>query len=190
MSNSNNLTNELTWNDYEVWSGAVMSYNIYRGIDGNIDPTPLANVPYKGVGENKYVDDIGSELSGAGIFTYYIEALEGMGNIYGFSENSISNVAEAYQNPLIYIPNAFVPIEKGINKIFKPVTTFVDFTQYEFCIFDRWGEELFKTKDVTMGWDGFANGKSCESGVYIYLVRYKTARGEYLQYKGSVTLLK
>lgn len=190
VSNNENLTNQLTWNDYELWSGTVMSYNIYRGIDGIMDPVPIANIPFTGMGENKYVDDISTQLSGQGIFSYYVEALEGIGNVYGFSENSISNVAEAYQDPMVYIPNAFVPHDEGNNQYFIPVTTFVDFTDYEFSIFDRWGKQLFMTKEVSKGWDGSFNGKPCAIGVYIYLVRYKTAKGEYLQYKGSVTLLR
>jgi gliding motility-associated-like protein len=189
-ANHTDFTNTLRWNDYEDWSGNVTSYNIYRGIDGVIDPAPIANVPYTGQG-NVYVDDISMLISGQGIFNYYIEALEGMGNIYGFSENSISNIAEAYQEPIIYIPNAFVPVGLGgPNEIFVPVTTFVDFTEYEFIIFDRWGKQIFETKETGMGWDGKSGGKPCEFGVYVYLLRYKTSRGEYLEYKGTVTLLR
>lgn len=185
-----NFTNTLKWNDYETWSGNVTSYNIYRGIDGVIDPAPIANVPYSGQG-NTYVDDISTLVNGQGIFNYYVEAQEGMGNIYGFTEKSISNIAEAYQNPIIYIPNAFVPIGvDGPNEIFIPVTTFVDFAEYEFSIFDRWGSQIFTTKETSKGWDGKVAGKTCEVGVYVYLVRYKTSRGEYLEYKGTVTLLR
>ena len=185
-----NFTNTLSWNDYETWLGNVMSYNIYRGIDGIIDPAPIANVAFSGQG-NTYVDDISQLINGEGIFNYYVEAQEGMGNVYGFTENSQSNIAEAYQEPIIYIPNAFVPIDvDGPNEVFIPVTTFVDFKEYEFIIFDRWGQEIFKTKEVGTGWDGKAAGKPCEFGVYVYLLRYKTSRGEYLEHKGTVTLLR
>jgi gliding motility-associated-like protein len=188
-ANNAAFTNTLKWNDYENWSGNVTSYNIYRGMDGIIDPTPIANVPFTG-GVNTYVDDISTQVTGQGIFDYYVEALEGIGNVYGFTENSVSNIAEAYQDPIIYIPNAFVPVGEEANKIFLPVTTFVDFTDYEFTIFDRWGRELFTTKNVSQGWDGKTNGKPCEFGVYVYVLRYKTSRGEYLQYKGTVTLIR
>lgn len=189
-ANPANFTNTLRWNDYENWSGNVTSYNIYRGIDGVMDAAPIANVPYTGQG-NTYVDDISTLINGQGIFNYYVEALEGMGNIYGFKENSLSNIAEAYQEPIVYIPNAFVPIGvDGPNELFVPVTTFVDFTEYEFSVFDRWGKEIFTTKEVGKGWDGKTAGKPCELGVYVYLIRYKTSRGEYLEYKGTVTLLR
>lgn len=189
-ANQANFTNTLHWNDYENWLGNVTSYNVYRGIDGVMDPAPIANIPYAGQ-VNTYVDDISTLINGQGIFNYYVEALEGMGNIYGFTENSLSNIAEAYQDPIIYIPNAFVPVGVGgPNEQFIPVTTFVDFTEYEFSVFDRWGQQIFTTKEVSMGWDGKAGGKPCELGVYVYLIRYKTARGEYLEYKGTVTLIR
>lgn len=188
ISNSQDMVNYLSWNDYENWSGGVMSYNIYRGIDGTFDPVPIANVPFTGSGINTYTDDISTLLQGEGVFDYYIEALEGMGNTFGFSDNSISNIAEAYQDPIVFIPNAFRPA--GLNGIFMPVTTFVDFTEYEFHVFNRWGLKVFSTTDVEFGWDGTNNGVKQPLGVYVYLVRFKTSKGEYMEFKGSVTLLR
>lgn len=188
VSNSEDMTNHLWWNDYEDWLGNVMSYNIYRGVDGVIDPTPIAMVPFTGSGTNTFDDDISMILQGEGVFNYYVEALEGMGNIYGFSDNSISNIAEAYQDPKVFIPNAFRPY--GFNSVFIPVTTFVDFTEYEFDVFNRWGLQVFSTNNVDQGWDGTNHGTKQELGVYVYLVRFKTSKGEYLEFKGSVTLLR
>lgn len=187
-SNSQDMVNYLSWNDYEDWQGSVLSYNIYRGIDGVFDPAPIANVPYSGTGTNFYTDDVSMLLQGQGQFDYYIEALEGMGNTYGFSENSLSNHAEAYQDPKVFIPNAFKPL--GLNSVFIPVTTYVDFTEYDFMVFNRWGLKVFETTDVNQGWDGTSHGQKCEFGVYVYLLKYKTSKGEYMEQKGTVTLLR
>lgn len=175
------MTNTLNWNDYSTWLGSVSSYNIYRGIDGAIDPTPIANVAF---GNNTYTDDVSMFLQGEGVFNYYVEALEGPGNIYNFSENSLSNIADAYQDPEVYIPNSFKP--SGINNMFIPVTTYVNFTEYEFMVFNRWGLKVFSTANIDEGW----NGNKCEGGVYIYIVRYKSSKGEYIERKGSVTLIR
>ncbi len=187
ISNSEDMVNYLIWNDYEYWLGNVMSYNIYRGVDGVMDPTPIANVPFTG-GINYYTDDISAILQGEGVFNYYVEALEGMGNSYGFSDNSLSNIAEAYQDPKVFIPNAFRP--NGFNSVFIPVTTYVDFTEYEFMVFNRWGLNVFSTTNVDQGWDGTNRGVKQELGVFVYLVRFKTSKGEYIEFKGSVTLLR
>jgi gliding motility-associated-like protein len=186
--NSQDMENYLSWNDYEDWLGNVMSYNIYRGVDGVMDPAPIANVPFTGTGVNTYTDDISGILQGEGVFNYYVEALEGMGNIYGFSDNSLSNIAEAYQDPKVFIPNAFKP--SGTNSIFIPVMTYVDMQEYEFDVFNRWGQQVFTTTETDKGWDGTYAGKKVPFGVYVYLVRFKTSQGEYMEYKGFVTLLR
>ena len=188
ISNSVDMLNYLSWNNYEDWLGNVMSYNIYRGIDGVMDPTPIANVPFNGSGSNTYTDDISMLLQGQGVFDYYVEALEGMGNTYGFSENSISNIAEAYQDPIVFIPNAFKP--SGFNGVFLPVTTYVNYTDYQFEIFNRWGLKVFSTTAIDEGWDGTNGGVKQELGVYVYLVRFRNSKGEYLEFKGAVTLLR
>ena len=71
-----------------------------------------------------------------------------------------------------------------------PVTTFVDFTEYEFDVFNRWGLNVFTTTKIDQGWDGTNHGVKQELGVYVYLVRFKTSKGEYIEFKGSVTLLR
>jgi hypothetical protein len=184
----NDFTNTLTWNDYENWLGNVTSYNIYRGMDGVMNPVPIANVPFLGLDSNSYTDNISALMSGQGVFNYYVEALEGMGNTYGFSDNSISNIAEAYQDPQVFIPNSFKP--GGVNSVFIPVTSFVNISEYEFYIFNRWGLKVFSTTDITEGWDGTHAGHKSELGVYVYLVRFKTSRGDYIERKGPVTLIR
>ncbi len=190
IGNSITMINTLTWNDFEIWLGGVDHYNIYRGIDGVINPVPLiTGIPFSGSGTNTFTDDVSLLLSGQGVFDYYIEAVEGMGDIYNFTENSLSNVAEAYQDPKVFIPNAFRPAG-DFNKVFVPVTTYVNFTEYEFSVFDRWGTQIFTSSQVNQGWDGTAGGAKCEPGVYIYIVRYKNSKGEYIDLNGSVTLLR
>jgi len=34
-------------------------------------------------------------------------------------------------------------------------------------IFNRWGEKLFETNDINIGWSGYYNGILSESGVYV-----------------------
>ena len=41
-------------------------------------------------------------------------------------------------------------------------------------IFNRWGEEVFKTEDPDINWNGKENntGKECTEGVYVYAGYY------------------
>jgi len=37
-------------------------------------------------------------------------------------------------------------------------------------MFNRWGEEIFESTDITQGWNGKKNGKDCPGGVYVYKI--------------------
>ncbi len=187
-SNDESATNTLVWNDYESWLGTVKSYNIYRAVDGVWQTAPIGNVPFANAGTNTYADNVASFYAGSGKFEYYVQALEGGANPYGYSDTSNSNVAEALQNAILYIPNAFTP--QGKNPLFKPSGSFVDVNEYFFAVFDRWGEKVFQTSDKNGGWDGTMQGKRAELGVYVYFITYKTSHGEYVDRKGPVTLIR
>jgi gliding motility-associated-like protein len=178
--------NTLKWNDYAQWVKGVAAYNIYRNEDDG--PFSLAaSVPNTNAGENVYYDNITGILKGQGIFSYYIEALENPPP-YPFIDTSESNIAQAYQDPRMYIPNVFDP--KGRNNIFIPIGVFVDLQSYDFSIYDRWGQLIFETTDFTKGWDGTRGGKIAMEGVYAYVIVYTSSKGEFFERKGTVTLLK
>ncbi len=173
--------NTLTWDDYSSWSGNVASYNIYRAVNGIFDTSPVTNVPY---GTRLYVDDVEEFVSDRGKFSYYVEAVEGGGNIYGFQDVAQSNPADAYVEVSVFVPNSFCP--NGLNKIWLPVAQYVEKTDYKVTVFDRWGSKVFQTSSDTEGWDG----KGGKDDVYVYLIEYKNARGEFIQLKGYLTLIK
>lgn len=179
--NANIFYNTLTWDDYAHWSGNVNSYNIYRAVNGIFDPTPITNVFY---GIRTYVDNVEGFVSDQGKFSYYVEAVEGAGNIYGFKDSARSNIADAYVEAHVFVPNAFAP--KGINNIWLPIAQYVEKTDYKVKIFDRWGATVFETTSDTEGW----NGANSTDEVYVYLIEYKNARGEYIQLKGHLNLVR
>jgi gliding motility-associated-like protein len=178
--------NTLTWNDYMQWWMGDSLYYIYRSED-NGPFTMVTTVPCTYAGVNVYKDDISKILTGEGIFSYYVTALE-KHSAFPFIDTSTSNIAKAYQDPRVYIPTAFSPL--GRNKLFIPVGVFVDVTGYDFAIFDRLGQLLFETQDPGSGWNGTYGGKVCMEGVYVYHLVYTSAKGEYFDQKGTVTLIK
>jgi len=189
---NDDLTNTITWNDYESWLGNVSSYNVYRAVDGVWGGSFIVNILHSSIipatNSFSYTDDISPFYKGQGTFSYYVEALEGPGNPYGIEDSSRSNIADARQAANVFIPNAFAP--NGVNKIFIPVTSYMEKTDYDFRIFDRWGEQVFQTSDPYKGWDGSIGSKRADEAVYVYLLQFKTAYGEYVERKGSVTLLR
>lgn len=90
---------------------------------------------------------------------------------------------------LIYLPNAFIPDNDGLNDVFKAEGS--NLVYFELQIFNRWGEKIFESKDITNGWDGTYNGNKAAIGVYSYrlLYRFTGEQGNHL-INGHVTLIE
>ena len=79
---------------------------------------------------------------------------------------------EIYIEPfMVYIPNAFTPDGDEFNNEFKTYTYF-NSIEWDFQIYDRWGNLLFVSTDPRIGWDGYYKGKMVQDGVYTYKLRY------------------
>ena len=86
------------------------------------------------------------------------------------------------------MPNSFTPNGDGKNDVFRiPPAVTLDLD--EFAVFDRWGNTVFSTKDISKGWDGTWKGQPSAPGVYVYLVKGKSIKGEVLS-KGTVILVR
>ena len=95
-------------------------------------------------------------------------------------------------NPLFtfYIPDAFSPNGDGLNDVFMPKGTYIK--TYEMYIYDRWGQKLFHTTNINVGWDGTVNGGNTisQEDTYVYLINITDSQDEQHSYTGKVTLIK
>ncbi|PBQ31152.1 hypothetical protein CNR22_05025 [Sphingobacteriaceae bacterium] len=175
------FTKKLSWSEYEGFGGAVSGYNVYRIINDDLNGALIGSTDAL---TTTYTDDIEAAASQGAKIEYQVQAVEGIGNPYGIFENSSSNAVPVFMEGNLYVPNAFAP--SGVNKIWLPVAYFIEKTEYHVSVFNRWGKKVFEANDNLTGWDG----SDCISDVYVYLIDYKNARGEYLQVKGTVMLLR
>ncbi len=88
------------------------------------------------------------------------------------------------------MPNCFVPNGDGLNDILIPYGTSWVSENYSFRIYNRWGQLLFKTNDITVGWDGKEKGSLCPNDAYYYIIEVKDYYGKEHQFKGHITLLR
>ena len=89
----------------------------------------------------------------------------------------------------LYIANSFTPNDDGLNDVFKPVIN-ID-SNYNFKIFNRWGELIFETNDVNEGWDGSDPiGKPLMSGSFVYRIVYRDPKGKSKEIIGHVNLIR
>lgn len=175
------FTRYLSWTDYKGYIGGVSGYSIYRIINKVKSVTPIG---FTATGDTLFTDVLEEEAPNGSDIGYLVEAVEGLGDTYGFLERSTSNTVPVYIEGKLFVPNAFTP--KGKNRIWLPVTHFIDKTEYSVSVFNRWGSKVFEANDDTKGWDG----ANATPDVYVYLIRYKNSRGEYQEVKGSVYLLE
>lgn len=89
----------------------------------------------------------------------------------------------------VYFPNVFSPNDDGINDTFYPFSN-CPFESYEFLVFSRWGELIFKTNNPQDKWNGTFNSKVCEPGVYVYSVAYQVTGQAVEKVSGSVNLVR
>ena len=188
-----NRTNVLNWNAYYNWDGQVDRYAVFRQIGGlnSFSYDIIAIIPSTADSFYTYVDSVDTFTIGNGTFCYFVVGYEGPGNFLGILANSKSNIDCAEQGANFFVPNAFATDAwMPENRVFKPVTLFVSRDEYEFTIWDRWGQKVFRTKDLNEGWDGKIYGQMAKQGVYVYSFKYLTALGEHLEKKGTITLIR
>lgn len=91
-----------------------------------------------------------------------------------------------------FMPNAFTPTTDGINDIFIGNGALAGATNFTFTIWNRWGELIFETDDFRQGWNGRKGnmGQDSPAGVYVYILSYRTPRGEKVQLEGFATLIR
>ncbi len=113
-------------------------------------------------------------------------------NAFGCRDTAIQ-IIEIQPEYVIYAPNAFTPLNNdGNNDYFMPKGIGIDPNNFEMTIYDRWGNQIYKTNDINKGWDGKANGgnKVAQIDVYVWKVKTKDFKGNNHEYIGHVTLVK
>ena len=109
-------------------------------------------------------------------------------NEYGCSASDTITVFVTQGGEVLYIPNSFSPDGNTLNDKFCVYGTSIKTIDLQ--IFDRWGELIFKSNDITKGWDGTFHGEDIEGGVYVYIVNCEYMSGKTAHRKGIVTVLR
>ncbi|MDD4213311.1 MAG: gliding motility-associated C-terminal domain-containing protein [Bacteroidales bacterium] len=109
-------------------------------------------------------------------------------NSYGCSDTIIGEVT-VVPNITFYVPNAFTPNNDAKNQVFKPQGEGIDLSSFEMRIYDRWGRQVFHTRDMENGWEGKTSGNVQAEGVYSWIISYYDIRYKFHIHKGHVTLI-
>ena len=115
----------------------------------------------------------------------YCYLLKGFINGKVSISNTICIDANKNYNPLP-IPNAFTPNSDGLNDYFLPIKREVE--DYKMYIFNRFGELVFVSDDIKVGWDGNYKNKIIQD-TYFYKIEFNK-NGKLITQTGKFVLIK
>ena len=70
----------------------------------------------------------------------------------------------------LFVWNAISPNNDGKNDVLV-IEGLQNYPNHTFCVYNRWGNEVFKTTNYNNDWGGTWNGKGLPDGVYFYFLR-------------------
>ncbi|OFY18145.1 MAG: hypothetical protein A2W98_07535 [Bacteroidetes bacterium GWF2_33_38] len=162
----------------------------------NLSENATAYMWYFGNGDSTSVENPKYVYTEVGIYTITLKAWSDSNCV----DTEIKPEAvETTVGGNINYPNAFTPNADGepdgkynkydySNDIFFPIAEGVE--QYHFEVYNRWGELLFVSEDINIGWNGYYRGEICKQDVYVWKVTGKLSNGESFFKSGDVTLLR
>ena len=92
------------------------------------------------------------------------------------------------QETTMWFPDAFTPNQSGGNESWSPIG--FNYTELEYYVYDRWGEQIYYSDSELKPWDGTYKGNSCQQDVYVFIAKWRTVDKKPKTYYGHITLLR
>lgn len=108
-------------------------------------------------------------------------------NSYGCED---STIVEIYVDGFytLYLPTLFTPNGDGKNDQFLVRGTGLLEDKFELDIYARNGQLIYKTNDISKGWDGNANGYQVRTDSYVYSITFMDYKNKVHNKKGVISL--
>jgi gliding motility-associated-like protein len=89
-----------------------------------------------------------------------------------------------------WVPTAFTPDGNGISDVFFVRGEGIQ--NFECAIFNRWGEQIFVSRNIENGWDGKRQngGEELPQGAYIYHIKGTLSAGKQIASTGMINLIR
>ncbi|MFT3981040.1 MAG: gliding motility-associated C-terminal domain-containing protein [Ferruginibacter sp.] len=96
---------------------------------------------------------------------------------------------KVFKGPTIYVPTAFSPNGDGLNDIFRATAVGIESLSY-FRVFNRYGQLVWQTTNLSQGWDGRYNGTAQNIGNYVWMIQGIDRLGKAHTMKGNLVLMR
>jgi len=170
---------QLDWSAYVDWRFGVQEYRI-QVFNESTGQWQLVDIVQGTI--HSYFDQVTNLDQGQ--YCYRIIAVE-LGNN---EQVSLSNEVCVRVESNFYAPNAFSPNGDGVNDEWRVIGFHL--REFQLQIFNRWGKQLFESRNLEDGWDGTFQGQKVPEGVYTWVVRGTGYNGQRYTFGGTVTLMR
>jgi len=165
-------------NDTAVVVGQPLQFNATGGVSYTWTPST-------GLSNPLIFNPIGSYDGGFDSIRYAVK----VANILGCADTAYITVRVFKTSPQIFVPTAFTPNGDGRNDIFRPIAVGISKFDY-FRVYNRWGQLVYETTRVGVGWDGRISGKEQGTNTFVWVVKGTDYTGKAVFAKGTVTLIR
>jgi gliding motility-associated-like protein len=174
LESNNNIT--LSWNAYEGFKNGVDHYTVEIYTTGGtlLQSVDVSSTTY--TDENKDLD--------IQQYVYIVKAIPGSSGL----PPSVSNRVVVIKDPNLFYPKGFTPNGDNLNDVFNVYGQYI--TSFQMDIFNRWGELMFTTAQLDVGWDGNYKGNPMPEGTYTFVATITDLAGRTFKKSGSVLLLR
>ncbi|MCC7244031.1 MAG: gliding motility-associated C-terminal domain-containing protein, partial [Saprospiraceae bacterium] len=104
--------------------------------------------------------------------TYTVEVSDGCMSVSRAVE--VSWEEEPLPEDIVYVPNCFAPESNGLNNEFRvAINPHYTLAGFEIHVFDRWGNEMFRSTNPDDSWNGYFRKTMMEPAVFVWYLRVK-----------------
>lgn len=200
--------------DEEVIIGAITVYQqptanfVFTPEQVTVPSEPVNFINYSQFGES-FLWDFGDTVTSTEENPQHFYKISGtffpsltVSNSFGCTDSMVSLIPlTANETGNIQVPNAFTPSPTGgtggfydpfafDNQVFFPIVAGVREESFLLSIYNRWGELIFETDELSQGWDGYYLGQICQQDVYVWKMKGEFINGTKFTKVGDVTLLR
>lgn len=166
----------LSWQEYTGYRDGVDHYSVekYTAAGTLLSSVDVTSPSYTDTEANLNVQ----------LYVYKVKAIANVAGV----PISVSNEISVVKDPNLFYPKAFTPNGDALNDLFNVYGQYID--KFEMDIFNRWGELMFSTTQLDIGWDGNFKGTPMPEGTYTFVATITDLAGRTFKKSGSVLLMR
>ena len=108
---------------------------------------------------------------------------------YTIEHNDTIRVLFSEKDLTLYIPNSFTPNGDQLNDVFMPLGIPEKIKDFEMQIFNNWGEQVFETNNIEIGWDAEGIDYSSNAVFFYKIILHSSVSNRKFEYKGTLLIL-